>query len=95
MHEMGIASSILEAVRKEQRRYPGCRPVRVAVRIGEFSGVSTDSLQFCFEAIVRDTPEEALELSLEPAGGDELDIAWLELDDDAEKPSVDQREVTV
>ena len=37
MHEMGIASSILEAVRKEQLLYPGYRATKVGVRIGELS----------------------------------------------------------
>jgi hydrogenase nickel incorporation protein HypA/HybF len=91
MHEMGIANSILETVHKELRHYPEHRAVRVGVRIGELAGVDPASLQFCFEALVKGTELEPLELEIEwrraEAGkpGDELDLSWLELDD-AQEP---------
>jgi hydrogenase nickel incorporation protein HypA/HybF len=87
MHEMGIANSILEAVHKELQRYPTHRAARVGVRIGEFSGVDSGSLQFCFEALVKGTGFEPLELEIEwcraadGKAGDELNLAYLELDD--------------
>ncbi len=81
MHEMGIASSILDAVRKELKRYPGCRASRVGVRIGEFAGVDGESLRFCFDAIVKDSPAAPLQLSVEPGTGDQLDLGWLEIDE--------------
>jgi len=65
MHEMGIANSILEAVAKELRRYPGSRASKVGVRIGELAAVDPDSLSFCFEAITRDTEFEALVLEVD------------------------------
>jgi hydrogenase nickel incorporation protein HypA/HybF len=81
MHEMGIACSILEAVEKELLRYPGCRATKVGVRIGEFAGVDGDSLRFCFEAMVKDSPQAPLELGIEALSGDELDLGWIELDE--------------
>src|SRR5215472_18691635 len=87
MHEMGIASSILEAVHQELRLYPEHRAVRVGVRIGEFAGVDAASLQFCFEALVKGTELEPLELEIDwrraetGKPGDELDLSYLELDD--------------
>ncbi len=81
MHEMGIACSILEAVERERMIHPGCRPRKVAVRIGRFAGVDGDSLQFCFDAMVAGSPQAPLELQVESADNDELDIAWLELDE--------------
>ena len=81
MHEMGIASSILEAVRKEQLLYPGYRATKVGVRIGEVAGVDGESLRFCFDAIVKDSPLAPLELGIEARGGDELDLGWVEFDD--------------
>jgi hydrogenase nickel incorporation protein HypA/HybF len=65
MHEMGIANSILEAVAKELRRYPGSRASKVGVCIGELAAVDPESLNFCFEAITRDTEFEALTLEVE------------------------------
>lgn len=52
MHEMGIANSVLDAVRAEANKYPGSRPSRVGLRVGEWSGVDRESLEFCFEALV-------------------------------------------
>ena len=81
MHEMGIASSILDAVRKEVLRYPGYRAAKVDVRIGEFAGVDGESLRFCFDAIVKDSPLAPLELAVESRSGDELDLGSLELEE--------------
>ena len=81
MHEMGIASSILEAVEKDMLRYPGHRAAKVGVRIGDFAGVDGESLRFCFDVIVKGTPAEPLELTIEASAGDELDLSWIEIDD--------------
>jgi hydrogenase expression/formation protein HypC len=80
MHEMGIACSILEAVHRELKYYPGQRASKVGVRIGEFAGVDSSSLRFCFEAIVMSSEPTPLELELENGQrGDELEIAYMEL----------------
>jgi len=82
MHEMGIASSVLEAVHQELHRYPGRRAAKVALRVGEFAGVDRESLQFCFEALVKGSEFEPLELEIDwRPGGDQLDFAYLELED--------------
>ncbi len=65
MHEMGIANSIIEAVRKEMASYPLARAERVAVRIGALAAVDPSALQFCFEVMVRDTEFEHLKLEIE------------------------------
>jgi hydrogenase nickel incorporation protein HypA/HybF len=65
MHELGIATSILEAVEKESRRHPGARFQTVGLRIGELAGVDADALNFGWEAITRDTPWETLKLAIE------------------------------
>jgi Zn finger protein HypA/HybF involved in hydrogenase expression len=53
----------------------------VDVRIGEYAGVDSESLRFCFGAIVKDTPFSSLELALQPCTGDELDLGNLELEE--------------
>lgn len=62
MHELSIAESILDAVRKELSSHPGARPMRVGLRIGELAAVDVDSLTFCFEAVLRGTEWESLQL---------------------------------
>ncbi len=65
MHEMGIANSVLEAVRTEMSRYPGKYPCKVGVRIGEMAAIDRDSLRFCFEAMIQETDLALLELAIE------------------------------
>ncbi|HEV2304572.1 MAG TPA: hydrogenase maturation nickel metallochaperone HypA [Candidatus Acidoferrales bacterium] len=65
MHEMGIANSVLDAVRKESRRFPESHVCKVVVRIGELAGVDPEAVDFCFEALVRGTSWEPLELEIE------------------------------
>ncbi|MGP0073190.1 MAG: hydrogenase/urease maturation nickel metallochaperone HypA [Bryobacteraceae bacterium] len=77
MHEMGIASSILEAAWIEARPYPGQRPSKVGVVIGEYAGVDTESLRFCFETLAN-----GLELDITwHTGSDELKLAYLEFEE--------------
>lgn len=65
MHEMGIASSILDGVAAEVRRRQGCRPLKVGVRIGELAGVDPEALRFAFDALTLDTELQGLELDIE------------------------------
>ena len=53
MHEMGIASSVLETAHREAAKRPGARVLKVGLRIGEWAGVDPESLRFCFDALVR------------------------------------------
>ncbi len=90
MHEMGIASSVLEAVHQETHRTPGCRATKVGLRIGEYAGVDQESLRFCFEVLAKEmnfsTARGSLELEIDyrPAS-DDLAISFIEFDD-AEEP---------
>lgn len=65
MHEMGIASSVLDAVRTEMQRYPGTYPCKVCLRVGEMAAIDAEAFRFCFEAITRETDLEPLELEIE------------------------------
>ena len=62
---MGIANSVLEAVRTEMARHPGTYPCKVGVRIGKMAAIDQEALRFCFEAITRETDLESLELGIE------------------------------
>ena len=114
MHELGIATSILQAAREEARRRPGAHLRAIRVRVGELSGVNADALSFCFEAVARDGKLGQVKLEIEScprrqhcprcdqtfavveydlkcprcgtpetefAGGDELELASLEMED--------------
>lgn len=64
MHEIGIANSILDAVRTESARHPETEPRKVGIRIGELAGVDSDALKFSFEVLTRGTYLERLELEI-------------------------------
>ena len=65
MHEMGIASSVLEAVRTEMTRYPQSYPCKVGMRIGQMAAIDPEALRFCFEALILETDLASLELAIE------------------------------
>lgn len=65
MHELSIASSLLEAIQAESLRHAGARIRRVGLRIGELSGVDSESLRFCFESLVKDSPFDPLPLEIQ------------------------------
>jgi Zn finger protein HypA/HybF involved in hydrogenase expression len=87
MHEMGIACSVLDAVQKELERYPGMRASKVGLRIGEYAGVDPESLRFCFEAAAMSYQLAPIDLDVtwcratEGRRGDELDFAFVEMED--------------
>ncbi len=65
MHEIGIASSILETVDVEARRRPDWRIMAVGLRIGELSNVDKDALAFAFDALTRNTSWQTLKFEIE------------------------------
>jgi len=65
MHEMGLAASVLDIVRQYVPESQAPLVRRVGVRVGELAGVQTESLAFCFEAIVQGTPYARAQLAIE------------------------------
>lgn len=65
MHELGIATSILETVEKEADNRPTMRFQKVGLRIGELAGIDVDALTFGWDAIVKETKWETLTLEIE------------------------------
>ncbi|HKE21606.1 MAG TPA: hydrogenase maturation nickel metallochaperone HypA [Bryobacteraceae bacterium] len=81
MHEIGIASHILDAVRQETAAHQPARATKVGVRIGKMAGIDPSSLAFCFEALVKGSDLEPLELAMEKGAAGELEFAYLELEE--------------
>ncbi|HTK10935.1 MAG TPA: hydrogenase maturation nickel metallochaperone HypA [Ktedonobacteraceae bacterium] len=52
MHELSIAQSLFEAVQIQAHEHKASRVNSVRLRVGEASGVVTDSLLFCFEMLI-------------------------------------------
>jgi hydrogenase nickel incorporation protein HypA/HybF len=65
VHELSIASSILETLRVELDARPGVRASSIGLRIGVLSGVDPESLRFGFDALIADTPFYPLEVHID------------------------------
>ncbi len=65
MHELSIASAVLDTVRQELDRRPGARVTRIGLRVGDMAGVSRDALSFSFEVLVQGTDLEKVALAFE------------------------------
>jgi hydrogenase nickel incorporation protein HypA/HybF len=116
MHELSMASAIVEAVLQEIKRQKLPPVQAIALRVGALSAVDPEALRFSFEVITADTALAKTELRIEPVpvqgkcracsheftvqdfiftcplcqsgqievtGGDELDIAYLEVESNA------------
>ena len=84
MHELSLAAGIFDIVRQYVPADQGPRVRAVRVRIGDAAAVLPDSLAFCFEAIVTETPYSEASLVIEEAAGDDLRVVDLELVDELE-----------
>jgi hydrogenase nickel incorporation protein HypA/HybF len=64
MHELGIARNILDVVGQyiTEDQMPSVRSVRI--KLGNLSGIVPESLGFCFEALVADTPMSGASLEI-------------------------------
>jgi hydrogenase nickel incorporation protein HypA/HybF len=65
MHELSIASTILDRAKAASEQNGGARVTKVGLRIGEISGVDADALTFGIEALSKDTPLEGVVLEVE------------------------------
>jgi len=116
MHELAIAESVAKAVLEEMQRRSGQKLVAVGLRIGEFSDVVPESLEFGFDVITKGGPLDGVKFHIERTelrancrscgeqfrvrdlcfecpicgsrdveivSGRELEIAYLEIDDES------------
>ncbi|KAA3634451.1 MAG: hydrogenase maturation nickel metallochaperone HypA [Calditrichaeota bacterium] len=65
MHELSIASSIIDSVTKEVKKHDVRSVYEIKLRIGELTAVVPDSLRFGFESLVKDTFLEHTQLTIE------------------------------
>jgi len=66
MHEMGIALQIIEIATTSLPADLGrARVARVNLKIGKLAAVVPDSLRFCFDVAVKDTPLAGADLTIE------------------------------
>lgn len=80
MHELALTRAIVDAA----LRHAEGRPVeRVHVRLGSLRQAVPGSLEFYFEILARDTDCEGAELEVETLEGEQLEVAWIEVEEPA------------
>jgi hydrogenase nickel incorporation protein HypA/HybF len=65
MHEMAIAQSVLEIATNEAEKHKAQSIRKIKLKIGEFSGVVKEALEFAFEVLKNGTLAENAELEIE------------------------------
>lgn len=66
MHELGIASNVVAIVAEASK---GRRVRHVTLEIGKLSGVMSEAIAFCFNAVAQGTPVEGAALEIREIGG--------------------------
>lgn len=69
MHELTIATSLMETVVSAAEKEHAGSIIQVDVEIGQLAGVMVDSLKFCFESIKDFTPLENTKLVIHEIPG--------------------------
>jgi len=65
MHEMGIAMEIVDIAKASiPADMQGCKVRKVNLQVGKLSAIVADSLRFCFDLVIKDTPLEGAELAI-------------------------------
>jgi len=65
MHELSLAQSIVEMAEAEAKRHNGAAVKRVKLRLGEFTSVVREALEFGFEIARQGTAAETAVLEIE------------------------------
>ena len=65
MHELSLATSLVRIARGERATRGRARPFRIGVKVGAIAGVDVELLRGDFNALVRDTDLDGVELDIE------------------------------
>lgn len=80
MHELSIATGIVEIASEEAARYGG-RVEVIHLKLGALSGVVREALEFSWDLACQETPVAGARLEIESAAGSELLLTALEIAD--------------
>ena len=69
MHEMSLAINIVDLAVSEATSAGGQKINEIELSVGSLAGVMVDSLEFCFDAVVKGTPAEGARLRITETHG--------------------------
>ena len=81
MHEMSVALEVCRLAELKVGADALPRVLAVGVEVGDDAGVEPSALEFCLETLLAEPPFTGARPVIEPAPGDTLRLAWLEVDD--------------
>lgn len=81
MHEMSIAMEICRIAEDQVGLAALPRVREIGLVVGARSGVEPESLRFCLEALLVQPPFRAARPALEFTAGDDLRVAYLDVDE--------------
>jgi hydrogenase nickel incorporation protein HypA/HybF len=81
VHEMSIAMEVCRIAEDEVGMAALARVREIGLVVGARSGVEPESLRFCLETLLDQPPFRGARPSLELTTGDELRVAYLDVDD--------------
>jgi Zn finger protein HypA/HybF involved in hydrogenase expression len=84
MHEMSIAMEVCRIAEEQVGLAAMPRVREIGLVVGHRSGVEPDSLRFCLDALLDQPPFRGARTALEMTTGDDLRVAYLDLDDDGD-----------
>src|SRR5437764_14761426 len=64
MHELSIASGLIEKLLEFSEQNPEHAILEVRLEIGELSHIDSEQLRFCYESIAKETPLEGSMLTI-------------------------------
>jgi Zn finger protein HypA/HybF involved in hydrogenase expression len=82
MHEMSIAMEVCRIAEQQVGATAMARVREIGLVVGRTSGVEPDSLRFCLDALLDHPPFRGARCAFELTAGDDLRVAYLDLDDD-------------
>jgi hydrogenase nickel incorporation protein HypA/HybF len=70
MHELSIASTLVESVLEFAESPPPKKILKVLLQVGELSCIESEQLQFCYASITKETVLEDSSLEIERIGAE-------------------------
>ncbi len=81
MHELSVALEVCRMAEARLAPAERARLRRVGVLVGDASGIEPANLEFCLEALLSQPPFGRAVPSIQRAGGADLSLAFLQVDD--------------
>lgn len=81
MHELSLALEVCRLAGEVLEREGGAGVRAIGVEVGDDAGIETENFRFCLTALLTEPPFLGARAELTSAPGDDLRLAYVEVDD--------------